>query len=137
MRLLVDLSEPLSEWVALLTDLQCDIEYIRSSVFFYDPGVDAMFLDELMDSEDPSYSDDVISYITASAVDLLRGRVDEFMEAMGYEIRRIIQVVTDSLGDTIFAIIDVTPAYEFGGCGYDYDNCSRNNGPGKTMANVS
>lgn len=135
MRMLVDLSEPLEEWITLLTDLQCDIEYVRSSVFFYDPGVDAMFLDDLIESDDPAYSDDVIAYIVFSAKDLLRGRIDEFMIEMGYEVSRIVQVVTDSRADTVFAIIDVTPAYTGVTCEYDID--SRDNQPREALAYVS
>lgn len=135
MRLMVDFSEPLTEWVTLLTDLQCDVEYVRSSVYYYDPGVDALFLDELIGSEDTAYLDDIVVYITNSARDLLRGRIDEFMSTMGFEVNRIVQVTTDSTAATVFALVDVTPLGmgEYG----ETNNSDREHGAGERMAYAS
>ena len=135
MRLMVDFSEPLTEWVTLLTDLQCDVEYVRSSVYYYDPGADALFLDELIGSEDTAYLDDIVVYITNSARDLLRGRIDEFMSTMGFEVNRIVQVMTDSTAATVFALVDVTPLGigEFG----ETDSSDREHGAGERMAYAS
>lgn len=135
MRLMVDFSEPLVEWVRLLTDLQCDMEYVRSSVYYYDPGLDALFLDELIESGDPAYSDDIIVYIINSARDLLRGRIDEFMSAMGFEINRIVQVITDSTAATVFALVDATPLIigEYS----ETNNSDREHGAGERMAYAS
>lgn len=135
MRLMVDFSEPLIEWVTLLTDLQCDVEYVRSSVYYYDPGVDALFLDELIGSEDTAYLDDIVVYITNSARDLLRGRIDEFMSTMGFEVNRIVQVMTDSTAATVFALVDVTPL-GMGECG-ETNYSDREHGAGERMAYAS
>lgn len=111
MRLLVDLTEPLEEWVEFLSDLSCNLEDIRESLYIYDPGVDSMFIDGLIESYDPAYSDDIIENIIRSSTELLRDKIDYYMKSMGYEISRIIQVITGLGSTVIFAIVDAVPIY--------------------------
>lgn len=109
MRVMFDLTDVLQDWTSLLEDLQCDMEDLYTAIMYYDPMSDALFLDDIIESEDPSFSDDVIHYIKASAQTLLRNRLDEYMRYMGYEVIRIINVFMTNLRGTILSVIDVLP----------------------------
>lgn len=107
MKIVVDLTETLKDWTEFLSDLQCDLEDVRSSVRYYDPMDSSLFLDELIESDCNSITDDVIEVIQNTATTLLRRRIDTFMSQMGFELRRIIDVFMTSLSSSIFAVVDV------------------------------
>lgn len=108
MRVLLDLTEPLSEWMEFLQDMQCELDDVDSSVRYYDPVNSSVFLDELIESDYNDYTDDVIEYIQKTAKTLLRGRLDDYMTNIGLEINRIIHVFMSNLNGIIFALMDVT-----------------------------
>lgn len=111
MRVMIDLTEPLHEWTSLLSDLQFDAEDLHTTIMYYDPLSDPMFLDTLVESNDPSISDDFIVFIKNSADELLRGKLDEYMRSLGYEVISIIKVFMTSITGVILSLIDVEPLY--------------------------
>ena len=135
MKIVVDLTETLKDWTEFLSDLQCDLEDVRSSVRYYDPMDSSLFLDELIESDCNSITDDVIEVIQNTATILLRGRIDAFMSQMGFELRRIIDVFMTSLTSSIFAIVDVIHLRPIGEVKSEY-TASRHNGGSSTMVSL-
>lgn len=107
MKIMVDLTDTLKDWTEFLSDLQCDLDDVRSSIRYYDPMDDSPFLDELIESEYNYITDDVIEVIQLTACTLLRRRIDSFMGQLGFSLRRIIDVFMTSLSSAIFAVVDV------------------------------
>lgn len=107
MKIMVDLTDTLKEWTEFLSDLQCDLDDVRSSIRYYDLMDDSPFLDELIESEYSYITDDVIEVIQVTACALLRGRIDSFMGQLGFSLRRIIDVFMTSLSSAIFVVVDV------------------------------
>lgn len=109
MKMMFDLTEALHEWTSFLSDMRCNIEDLHSTIHYYDPGRDALFLDELIESDDPTLADDVIVFIRNSAETLLRDNLDNYMLSIGYEIVKIIKVFMLNLNGVIMSIMDVNP----------------------------
>lgn len=121
---MIDLTEALQEWTGLLDDLKCNIDDLETSILHYNPGIDSLFLDNLVYLEDPSLCDDVIAYIQRSSETLLRETLDNHMRKMGYEVIRIIRVFMTSLTGTVLSLVDVIPLFI---SEESSENCSRYN----------
>lgn len=109
MRLLIDLTDALSDWQELLEDLGCTGEDLEDSIFHYTPRANRLTpeSDDLMDN--PALSDDVLHYLSLSMNNVMSDKIEEYMTLLGYTVSEVIQVIVSHLGGGVLAIIHATP----------------------------
>lgn len=108
MKVVLDISEPVFDWISFLADVSGGHKFdLTASILSYNIMDDVPFLDDFAEE---FYRDDILVYIQKTSGELLRDRLDAFLEKLGYMIVKIVSVMCGTrAGKTVYAIMDVDP----------------------------
>lgn len=108
MKVVLDISEPVFDWVTFLTDVSGGHAFdLTASILSYNIMDDVPFLDDFAEE---FYRDDILVYIQKTSGKMLRDKLDAFLEKLGYMIVKIVSVVCGTRGGkTVYAVMDVSP----------------------------